>query len=152
MFFKVQKPEKPPNNNNNKNDPNSGTCDCNSCPKDGSKVAPINKEKLKREKTKMEENSFVNDLLNEVYKTDFNSPSLFSSISNISKKRKKRSLNTDIGQTKNTKFDNATTANNEIPENFVKLSKPYDEMTDKEIQDEETALTTIVFNGTVQGI
>jgi len=30
-------------------------------------------------------------------------------------------------------------------------SKPYDEMTDKEIQDEETALTTIVFKGTVQG-
>ena len=103
-------------------------------------MAPINKEKLEREKTKMEENSFVNDLLNEVYKTDFNSPSLFS-ISSIS--RKKRS-------SKNTKFDNATTANNEIPENFVK-SKPYDEMTDKEIQDEETALTTIVFKGTVQG-
>ena len=86
----------------------------------------------------------VNDLLNEVYKTDFNSPSLFS-ISSIS--RKKRSL---TGSSQNTKFDNATTANNEIPENFVK-SKPYDEMTDKEIQDEETALTTIVYKGTVQG-
>ena len=67
------------------------------------------------------------------------------SISSIS--RKKRSL---TGSSQNTKFDNATTANNEIPENFVK-SKPYDEMTDKEIQDEETALTTIVFKGTVQG-
>ena len=119
-----------------------GTCDCNSCPKDGSKMAPINKEKLEREKTKMEENSFVNDLLNEVYKTDFNSPSF--SISS-SRKRKRRS---PLTGSQNTKFDNAT-ANNEIPE--IVKSKPYDEMTDQEIQDEETALTTIVFKGTVQG-
>ena len=93
----------------------------------------------------MEENSFVNDLLNEVYKTDFNSMPSFS-ISSNSRKRKKRSLSSS----QNTKFDNATNANNEIPE--IVKSKPYDEMTDQEIQDEETALTTIVFNGTVQGI
>ena len=119
-------------------DPMDGSCDCSRCPNPGStstKNKGIGNNLKVHKKVKLEENSFVNDLLNVVFQVDYVP---------ISTNRKKRET-TDGDK----KYSNQT--QNQIQSNDIKTIHDQNELTEEEIEQEEIALNKMVFNKTVLG-
>ena len=128
-FIFADNPNKPPNK---PIDPIDGSCDCTRCPGSSSSSGTVIEKQNKKLKNQLEENSFVNDLLDVVYTLQTDSIP-------ISKRRKRSTLS---------KYSNAT--QNVIHSNEIKTIFDED-ATDEEIELEEIALTSIVLNKTVHG-
>ena len=118
-------------------DPMDGSCDCTRCPNSGStstKNKGIGNNLKVHKKVKLEENSFVNDLLNVVFQVDY--------VPGTNRK-KRETTNGD------NKYSNQT--QNQLQSNVIKTIKDQNELTEEEIEQEEIALNKMVFNKTVLG-